>query len=65
MLTTVCSHMNGFFTICKNAISRLQSQPQYGRFDHTEAEKMIKYVELGIFLAKFWHLEHSSSFKID
>ena len=26
---------------------------------------MIKYVELGIFLAKFWHLEHSSSFKID
>ena len=26
---------------------------------------MIKHEELGIFLAKFWHLKHVSSFKID
>ena len=38
---TFYSQMNGFFTIYKNAISRSLSQPQYGRFDHTEAEKMI------------------------
>ena len=35
--------MKGFFIIYKNAISRSQSQPQYGRFDHTEAEKVSQY----------------------
>ena len=28
-------------------------------------QKVIKHEELGIFFAKFWQLEHSSSYKID